>query len=419
MTSSNPIVYAAIELVEDDVETMMATHSSFENNAVELYAPLRDVEQGNMLLNVPSSSSDVADMFGALYAYGLDFDLNLSYIEEEEEEKDANTNVTELSDPDRDEEVDLPPHEPSSHMHLIDEDAIVTPHCTPTFHSFLVDIVALSTDDALLAVSIADTIHFFHLSSFLAKICYKKECLATSNTGNNSQPQATQVGVEKNRTSYRNMLMQENGFSTYENKAFEDDDIELHEGDTIRVVNVMPSIHFLDWVRNLLDESMLKTVILKLFGRQIGFHALTNKDDYANVVDEGLSVQSWTPSFSTSEMFPSTLVVWVRFSGCMYKKSVLKAIGESIGWIVKIDDNTENRTIGQFARLAVCFNLTKPLVLKISVENHTQRVEYESLPYNCYNCGHYGHTRERCMATTTDKTTANGQEVPNEPEPTI
>ncbi|MBA0782793.1 hypothetical protein Gotri_000617 [Gossypium trilobum] len=118
-------------------------------------------------------------------------------------------------------------------------------------------------------------------------------------------------------------------------------------------------------------------------------------------------------------MFPSTLVVWVRFSGYMYKKSVLKAIGESIGWIVKIDDNTDNRTIGQFARLAVCFNLTKPLVLKISVENHTQRVEYESLPYNCYNCGHYGHTRERCMATTTDKTTANGQEVPNEPEPTI
>ncbi|KAH1031117.1 hypothetical protein J1N35_043291 [Gossypium stocksii] len=39
----------------------MTTHSSFENNAMELYAPL-------------------------------------GYIEEEEEERDANTNVTELSD---------------------------------------------------------------------------------------------------------------------------------------------------------------------------------------------------------------------------------------------------------------------------------------------------------------------------------
>ncbi|PPD67438.1 hypothetical protein GOBAR_AA30553 [Gossypium barbadense] len=87
MISSNPIVYAPIELVEDVVETMMATHSSFENNAVELYAPLGDVEQGNI---------DIT----------LVVRFALGYIEKEEETRDANTNVTELSDPDRDEEVD-------------------------------------------------------------------------------------------------------------------------------------------------------------------------------------------------------------------------------------------------------------------------------------------------------------------------
>ncbi|KAH1031116.1 hypothetical protein J1N35_043290 [Gossypium stocksii] len=190
------------------------------------------------------------------------------------------------------------------------------------------------------------------------------------------------------------MLMQENGFSTYENKAFEDDDIELHEGDTIRgVVNVMPSIHFLDWVHLLRNPT--KPFQLMDLENDYYMAKFMSEDDYANVLAEG---------------------PWVVF-GQYLTKSVLKAIGEFIGWIVKTDDNTENRTIGQFARLAVCFNLTKPLVLKISVENHKQRVEYESHPYNCYS-GHYGHTRERCMATTTDKTTVNGQEVPNEPEPT-
>ncbi|PPR90139.1 hypothetical protein GOBAR_AA30555 [Gossypium barbadense] len=185
--------------------------------------------------------------------------------------------------------------------------------------------------------------------------------LVMSNAGNNSQPQATQVGGRATK------------------KAFEDDDIELHEGDAIRgVVNGIPLIHFLDWLMDLENGYYMAKFM--------------SEDDCANVLAEVpwvvfgqyLTVQSWTPLFSTSEMFPLTLVVWVRFSGHMYKESVLKAIGESIGWIVKIDDNTENRTIGQFARLAVCFNLTKPLVLKVSVENHTQRVEYESLPYNCY-----------------------------------
>ncbi|KAK8306677.1 hypothetical protein V6Z12_D03G143400 [Gossypium hirsutum] len=68
------------------------------------------------------------------------------YIEEEEEDRDTDTNTIEFSDPDHDEEVeaaeqecdicvdadfpgtsallDLPPNEPSSHMHLIDEDAM-------------------------------------------------------------------------------------------------------------------------------------------------------------------------------------------------------------------------------------------------------------------------------------------------------
>lgn len=90
---------------------------------------------------------------------------------------------------------------------------------------------------------------------------------------------------------------------------------------------------------------------------------------------------------------------WVRLPGLpyhYYHKSVLRAIGEVIGQVLKIDYNTEGFDKARFARLAVKLDLTKPLVSMIKLDGLTQLVEYEGLPTICYSCGWYGHLEDAC-----------------------
>ncbi|MBA0819528.1 hypothetical protein Gohar_028444 [Gossypium harknessii] len=60
------------------------------------------------------------------------------------------------------------------------------------------------------------------------------------------------------------------------------------------------------------------------------------------------------------------------------------------------DLQTDNRTRGRFARLAVFINLDKPLVSQVLVDGAVQRVKYEALPTVCFCCGKYGHVKELC-----------------------
>lgn len=64
----------------------------------------------------------------------------------------------------------------------------------------------------------------------------------------------------------------------------------------------------------------------------------------------------------------------------MYNKSLLKVIRGVIGSVAKINQNTDNKTQGQFVRLVVFIDLGQPLVSKIKIDGRFQRVEYKSLP---------------------------------------
>lgn len=44
-------------------------------------------------------------------------------------------------------------------------------------------------------------------------------------------------------------------------------------------------------------------------------------------------------------------------------------------------------------------DLRKPLVSKIKISGHIQKIEYESLPVVCFNCGIFGHNTDICMGT--------------------
>ncbi|MBA0722781.1 hypothetical protein Golax_003426 [Gossypium laxum] len=68
----------------------------------------------------------------------------------------------------------------------------------------------------------------------------------------------------------------------------------------------------------------------------------------------------------------------------MYKKKLVKAIGDRIGLVVRLDDNTNNSFQGRFAKMAVFLDLNKLFISKIKIEDKVQRIEYKSLPNNVF-----------------------------------
>ncbi|KAG8499405.1 hypothetical protein CXB51_005931 [Gossypium anomalum] len=151
---------------------------------------------------------------------------------------------------------------------------------------------------------------------------------------------------------------------------------------------------------------MSKSIIIEMLGRKIRFNTLSSKlyamwkptqnfklmdldNDYYIVkfqakVDsekalvEGLMVvygqylvvQPWTPSLNIHESFSMRVVVWVKlpcFLGMWYKKCLLKAVESTIEQVIRVDDDTENRYRGRFARITVCVDFRRSLITKIRV----------------------------------------------------
>lgn len=75
---------------------------------------------------------------------------------------------------------------------------------------------------------------------------------------------------------------------------------------------------------------------------------------------------------------------------------MLRAIGETVGRVIKLDSHLGGARRGHFVRLAVCVNLRKPLVSKVRINGRLQWVEYEGCPNICFKCGYYKHNSESC-----------------------
>ncbi|MBA0598274.1 hypothetical protein Gorai_008045 [Gossypium raimondii] len=66
----------------------------------------------------------------------------------------------------------------------------------------------------------------------------------------------------------------------------------------------------------------------------------------------------------------------------------------SVEKVEKIYYNIDNGMRGNFARIAISVDLRHPLVSKIMIENHIQRVEHEAMSNIFFSCGRYGHLKE-------------------------
>ncbi|CAN1188955.1 hypothetical protein LINPERHAP2_LOCUS39627 [Linum perenne] len=117
------------------------------------------------------------------------------------------------------------------------------------------------------------------------------------------------------------------------------------------------------------------------------------------VYDHYVVIQEWRTYFRPEDTILSTLCVWVRLPGLpleYFDHSILKHIGDRIGKTVCIDDTTLEGSRGNFARICVEVDLSKPLLSKYPMRRRVRRIEYESLHTICFNCGCYGHKDDAC-----------------------
>ncbi|KAI9107997.1 hypothetical protein K1719_020870 [Acacia pycnantha] len=197
----------------------------------------------------------------------------------------------------------------------------------------------------------------------------------------------------------------------------------------------IPSIEFSKDVRDVLTKGMERTLVIKLLGRSIIYRDLVSRtqslwqpkgsyqlidmeknfylatfdleEDYNRALTGGpwmvfgayLTVQPWSLEFDCNNPRISKVVAWIRIPGLSfryYHKSALRAIGTLLGEVVKIDYSTESRGRGKYARIAVIIDLEQPLTPWIKVDGRIYGVQYEGLPHICFECGKYGHTKEKC-----------------------
>lgn len=129
--------------------------------------------------------------------------------------------------------------------------------------------------------------------------------------------------------------------------------------------------------------------------------------DRMKVMDEGLwmvfdhylTVQTWTPEFTSPTAKIERTMVWIRFPGLnlfYYDESILMAMAAAVGRPIKVDKNTLDVRRGRFARVCVEVDLTLPVVGKVWLRDHWYQVEYEGLHRICSRCGCYGHLGRDC-----------------------
>ncbi|XP_021293381.1 uncharacterized protein LOC110423492 [Herrania umbratica] len=116
----------------------------------------------------------------------------------------------------------------------------------------------------------------------------------------------------------------------------------------------------------------------------------SNKSDYDYVLSEGtwiivdhyLTIRRWIPGFRYDEAFIDSVAAWIRLLRLpleFYDEDVLSRIANKLGRTLKVDRTTFYAIKGKFERLCVELDLTKPLVVKIYIKGHWQKIECEGL----------------------------------------
>lgn len=150
---------------------------------------------------------------------------------------------------------------------------------------------------------------------------------------------------------------------------------------------------------------------VKIIDMPRGFYAVqfNSLEDYNNVlykgpwmvVDHYILVQRWRPNFLNSAKTVSKVAVWVRIPELpleLYNDKFLTRLGATMGKLLKVDRLTSFQHRGQFARICVELDLSKPLVPQVVVRGVPLKLVYEGLHAICFSCGVYGHRMGSCSS---------------------
>ncbi|KAJ4827932.1 hypothetical protein Tsubulata_041745 [Turnera subulata] len=196
-----------------------------------------------------------------------------------------------------------------------------------------------------------------------------------------------------------------------------------------------PVVKLSDRYRSMLHKRWANTLIVKLWGRTIGFKSLcsklphlwslkegvrvvdleknfyfvrfNNRQDYMHALTDGpwivfghcLTVEPWIPQFNPATQKIKSVVAWVQIPelSCeYYDRRLLHTVCNMIGRLVRIDYNTEEAIRGRYARVALELDLEKPLQSQVFVDSKWFHISYENIPQICFSCGHAGHLMANC-----------------------
>ncbi|CAN1181685.1 hypothetical protein LINPERHAP2_LOCUS35546 [Linum perenne] len=150
-----------------------------------------------------------------------------------------------------------------------------------------------------------------------------------------------------------------------------------------------PTIRIPDDDKKRVRRKFENAVIINTLGKSFPFAFTSRKIQqiWAKKGDVSVSDVGWgfyVVKFQTIEDFDRAM-----FGGPWMV--ILKRIGDRIGKIVRIDHTTLEASRGNFARICVEVDLSKPLLSKYHLRRRVRRIEYEGLHTICFACGCYEH----------------------------
>ncbi|KAJ4841014.1 hypothetical protein Tsubulata_034619, partial [Turnera subulata] len=203
------------------------------------------------------------------------------------------------------------------------------------------------------------------------------------------------------------------------------------EGDIISYLTPEgPVVKISNRYRDMLHKRWENTLIVKLWGRNIGYRTLCNRlpnlwqlkesvrvedlennfyfvrfqsrHDYMKALTDGpwivlghyLTVEPWRPQFNPITHKVTSIVAWVQIPNL--SSELLQAVCNEIGRLVRLDHNTEEALRGRYARVALEIDLSKPLQSQVFVDNTWYNISYENIPDICFECGLVGHVLSAC-----------------------
>ncbi|KAL4302369.1 hypothetical protein GQ457_10G013020 [Hibiscus cannabinus] len=115
--------------------------------------------------------------------------------------------------------------------------------------------------------------------------------------------------------------------------------------------------------------------------------------------DDWFAILPLNPLFSIDEYFFTTMVIWVRILRVpigLLSESLGRSLGACIGSVVGTDTRIIDGNMGEFMRVRVNIDVTKPLRHCVALGGCGTKprlcpLQYEKLPNFCHGCGLLGH----------------------------